>query len=308
MIIYWLKLHSGAPLPGCCPREEKMRGMASLLSATLFVAICLFHPVVYSQTPGSLTAETPESPITETPESSTAPTSESPMVQRNLFSPDRRPPSPDSPTLAGEHREAKTPPSAVQLDGVFIYGESKSALLRLKSQPHPGKRGPGEEAPASPYVTVSEGEQAGEFRVVKIDPRSVTLEKDGEVVEVKLFESNKVSPPVQAVPSTPAAGAQVKEANQQQPTTARDSRNIREPVAPNNGTPTTAIPRPVPPRPDRQAGVNSRRGTPAQPPNLPVATGDEAPPSPDLAIPPSDVQEVAPEDNEPEAAPSASAQ
>lgn len=290
-----------------------MRGMAFLLSVTLFVAIFLFHPVVYSQTPESLTAETPEAPITEIPESPTGPTSESPMVQRNLFSPDRRPPSSDSPTPAGEHREAKTTPTAVQLDGVFIYGESKSALLRLKSQPHPGKRGPGDEGSASPYVTVSEGEQAGEFRVVKIEPRSVTLEKDGEVVEVKLFESNKVSPPVQAVPSAPAAGAppagaQVKEANQQQPTTARDPRNIREPVAPNNGTATTAIPRPVPPRPDRQAGVNSRRGTPAQPPNPPTATVDEAAPAPDLAIPPSDVQEVAPEENELEAAPPTSAQ
>jgi hypothetical protein len=249
------------------------------------------------------------------------PTSESPMVQRNLFSPDRRPPSPDSPTPAGEHREARTSPTAVQLDGVFIYGESKSALLRLKSQPHPGRRGPGgagEEGSTSPYVTVSEGEQAGEFRVVKIDSRSVTLEKDGEIVEVKLFESDKVSPPVQAVPSTPTAGAppvggppagaQVKEANQQQPTTARDPRNIREPAAPNNGTATTAIPRPVPPRPDRQAGANSRRGTPAQPPNLPAATVDEAAPAPDLAVPPSDVQEVAPEENELETVPPAPAQ
>ncbi len=133
-------------------------------------------------------AQPPEPPM---PEDS------SPMVEKNLFSPDRKPPLPGAPSSTGDQKGEKNAPTAVQLDGVFIYGDKKSALLRLKGPSQGKKKG---DQPESPYVTVSEGEQVGDLRVVKIEARKITLEKEGEIQEVNLFETNKVSPPAQAAP------------------------------------------------------------------------------------------------------------
>ncbi len=132
---------------------------------------------------------------------SSAHSEEPPMVEKNLFSPDRRPGV--AGVAAPEQRESRSGPLSVQLDGVFIYGDQKIALLRMKSQPPGGAGRKGEET--SPYVRVREGDSVGEYRVTKIESRSVTLEKDGEKQDIALFAKNKISPPVQAMPTAPVA-------------------------------------------------------------------------------------------------------
>jgi len=89
----------------------------------------------------------------------------------------------------------------VQLDGVFIRGDTRKAILRVKGQ----IPGADKAKPQNPYVTVKEGEKIGDLQVVKIDFRSVSLEKDGQIEKIDLFASGKVVPPPPPVPATPAA-------------------------------------------------------------------------------------------------------
>jgi hypothetical protein len=123
------------------------------------------------------------------------------MVEKNLFAADRkRPPSESADTSA----KAAKPGMAlgnIQLDGVIIKSDSKRAVLRMKDQlaGAAGKKG----RPASPFVTVREGQMVGDYRVSKIESKSISLEKDGQTVTVGLFAKNKVVTPPSA-PPTPA--------------------------------------------------------------------------------------------------------
>jgi hypothetical protein len=148
------------------------------------------------------------------------------MVERNLFAQDRKPPT-DEPASAAPRKNAPgLSAKAIQLDGVFILGDRKEALIRLKS----GVPGKAKGKSQSPYVTVREGERIADYQVTKIEPRSVSLEKDGEAVVVNLFAEGKVAPPAPPVPSTPG--------------TAPERRNPAE--APH-GQGAMRMPRPVPP-------------------------------------------------------------
>lgn len=187
-----------------------MSRTAFILSASAFILFFLTTSLVFAQPPEP-----------------TAPEDSSPMVEKNLFSPDRKPPAPGSQSSAGDQKGDKTPPTAVQLDGVFIYGDKKSALLRLKSPTPSKKKGDHQE---SPYVTVAEGEQVGDMRVVKIEARKITLEREGEIQEVDLFETNKVSPPVQAPPKVQPATAP----QEQQPAAENAAAESQQPSTPEN--------------------------------------------------------------------------
>jgi hypothetical protein len=123
------------------------------------------------------------------------------MVEKNLFAQDRKPPPPET---ASSTPQAKTPGLSVntlQLDGVMIHGDNRKALIRFKGQvPHAMQ---GDKA-KSPYLTLKEGERVGDFQVVKIEPKSVSLEKDGQVTVLSLFAEGKVVPPVPAAPANNA--------------------------------------------------------------------------------------------------------
>ena len=80
-----------------------------------------------------------------------------------------------------------------------MRGDIKKALMRVKGQ----IPGADKAKPQNPYVTVKEGEKIGDLQVVKIDYRSVSLEKDGQVEVVKLFAEGKVVPPPPPVPAAP---------------------------------------------------------------------------------------------------------
>ncbi len=143
------------------------------------------------------------------------------MVEKNLFAPDRKPPLPE---LADTSAKAAKPGMAignVQLDGVIIQSNLKRAVLRMKNQPAGtvGKKG----QPASPFVTVREGQMVGDYRVLKIESKSISLEKDGQTVTIGLFAENKEVTPLPAPPgpapaqrpiAAPGVAAQEAGANQ----------------------------------------------------------------------------------------------
>ena len=123
------------------------------------------------------------------------------MVEKNLFAPDRKPPSPESTAPAPQANKPGLTAKAVQLDGIFIRGDIKKAIMRVKGQIPGADKGKAQ----NPYVTVKEGEKIGDLQVVKIDYRSVSLEKDGQIDVVKLFAEGKVVPPPPPVPAAPGA-------------------------------------------------------------------------------------------------------
>jgi len=123
------------------------------------------------------------------------------MVEKNLFAPDRKPPSPDAPDANKGPNKPGLSPKAIQLDAILSVGESRKAVIRAKV-PGPGP-GPQEKGKSqSPYTTVQEGDTVGEYRVVKIEPKSISLDKDGQIIVVGIFAEGKVAPPP---PPTPVA-------------------------------------------------------------------------------------------------------
>ena len=148
------------------------------------------------------------------------------MIEKNLFAPDRKPPSPEAAAAPAQSNKPGLTAKAVQLDGVFIRGDTRKAILRMKGQ----IPGADKAKPQNPYVTVKEGEKIGDLQVVKIDFRSISLEKDGQVEVVKLFAEGKVVPPPPPVPTTPAATPPSEAAKGQGPPGSQ-----APPVAPPGG-------------------------------------------------------------------------
>jgi hypothetical protein len=159
------------------------------------------------------------------------------MVDKNLFSQDRKPPSPESAVQTPQPNKPGLTAKSVQLDGVFIRGDTKKALVRVKGQ----IPGADKTKAQNPYLTVGEGEKLGDFHVVKIEPRSISLEKDGQTEVLNLFAEGKVIVPP---PPIPASQAPVAAPPQPGP-------------APPGGVqgPTGGQP-PQPPMPHGQVGVN----------------------------------------------------
>lgn len=156
------------------------------------------------------------------------------MVEKNLFAQDRKPPGPDS--AAPPPPQSNTPglsAKSVQLDGVLIHGHTKKAVVRFKGgQPSQGQHGKDKGKSELPFKTVQEGEKIGDYLVKKIESRSISLEKDGQVVTVSLFAEGKVVPPPPPVPASPSGpAAQGGDPNRQkggQPPQAGNPRNRRE--------------------------------------------------------------------------------
>ena len=127
------------------------------------------------------------------------------MVEKNLFAQDRRPPSPNAAPSAPQSNAPGLAIQSIQLDGVFIHGDSKKALVRYKGGGAPGKE-KRKNKQASPFTTVQEGERLGDYLVKEIEPRRISLEKDGQTVVVSLFAEGKVVPPAPPMPVAPGAG------------------------------------------------------------------------------------------------------
>jgi hypothetical protein len=122
------------------------------------------------------------------------------MVEKNLFAPDRKPPSPESVAATPQPNKPGLSAKAVQLDGIFIRGDTKKALLRVKGQ----IPGADKAKTQNPYIALGEGEKLGDFQVVRIENRSVSLERDGQTEVINLFAEGKV-----VVPPPPAPAASV---------------------------------------------------------------------------------------------------
>lgn len=118
------------------------------------------------------------------------------MVEKNLFSQDRKPPSPESAKPPPQANKPGVSVKSIQLDGVIVFGEDRKALLRVKGPTATGGKG----KQASPYVVVREGGRVGDYKVVKIETKSVHLEKDGQTETIALFAEGKVSPPIPQSP------------------------------------------------------------------------------------------------------------
>ena len=131
------------------------------------------------------------------------------MVEKNLFSPDRKPPSDEEPAAEpqpGRPAEVGLPPRSVQLDGIFIRGDVKKALVRVNHQILGGSRERGSDP--FPYISVSEGETIGDYKVYKIDFRSISLQKDNQLYTISLFMDGKVVPPPTPLPAAPVSPPQ----------------------------------------------------------------------------------------------------
>lgn len=118
------------------------------------------------------------------------------IVEKNLFSPDRKPPSPDSDSSSSASSSPAVPPKALQLDGIFIHGENRKALVRFKGQA-PGKD---KGKDSSPFVSVREGDKVSDYVVNKIGSKSIFVEKGGQTFELYLYASGKVLPPMAPAP------------------------------------------------------------------------------------------------------------
>jgi len=126
------------------------------------------------------------------------------IIEKNLFSPDRKPPSDEQPEQQPQpSKSAQTglPPRSVQLDGVFIRDNVKTALVRVNNQLLGEKRERGTDP--FPYMIVKEGESVGDYKVVKIESRSISLQKDNLVYAINLFMDGKVVPPATPLPAAP---------------------------------------------------------------------------------------------------------
>ncbi|MCK8600692.1 hypothetical protein [Desulfoferrobacter suflitae] len=217
------------------------------------------------------------------------------IVEKNLFSPDRKPVSDEE--AAPEKPGAKVsdvglPPRSVQLDGVFIRSGVKKALLRVNTRIL-GESG-GRTTDPFPYMTVSEGESIGDYKVFKIEPRSVSLQKDNQLYIISLFMDGKVAPPVTPLPAAPISPE--PPASAQSPSGAEAAGQIQQGSPPNN----QPQPVPDPNQPDQspqmtqppQQLLQQSAVTPA-PQQVPQALANPAPaavpqpPAPSIRQPPS---------------------
>lgn len=145
------------------------------------------------------------------------------LVERNLFSPDRTPPSlEESAAESGEDGLALSPES-IQLDAVLIFGEMEKALLSYPSADSPQiqRNLPPNIKGAAPRQRrssrhsarvqrenqwVVEKDQVANFTVKSIKSDEVQLERDGQDFVIYLHQQDKISEPDTALPTAPSEG------------------------------------------------------------------------------------------------------
>jgi len=178
------------------------------------------------------------------------------IAEKNVFSPDRR----DFPVPIGTGARQVVRPQIV-LYGVTIIGDYKAASMANPGRPlQKGER---------ETFTLKMGERVGEYKLAEVLPDRVTLEAEGDKFEVLLYDQSKSkrridvrteSKPAsitstQPVPSPPVPGL---------PTPA---------PKPTPATPSTVVPRPIPP----VGPVQERVTTPPVSPVSPTAPRPDFP-------------------------------
>ncbi len=115
------------------------------------------------------------------------------IVKKNLFSPNRTPPSP----VDNEQKvDSSLKLSDLQLDGIIFFSTQKSAVLRVN------KRLKGSPGKSSSYSVVREGELIGPYKVVRIYKDRIVVDYNGELHDLLLHRPGKrISPPPPPPPS-----------------------------------------------------------------------------------------------------------
>ena len=133
------------------------------------------------------------------------------MVEKNLFAADRKAPAAEGENASRTSKAEGLELLNIQLNGVMIQGDTRKALVRLKNVPLAGLP----PVPASQnnvkgrFVSISEGQQISDFRVSKIESKSISIEKDGQRFVFDLLAKNKIeSPPGQSLSPGVAPDAQ----------------------------------------------------------------------------------------------------
>ena len=104
------------------------------------------------------------------------------IVEKDLFSPDRKPPKQDPEAQKGDKSvEKKRLPANLQLFGVVLKGRSTKALLSNPDRRKNKKR----------YVWVTEGEEIGGYKLIRIHSDRVVLDKRGVRYELSLYAGKK---------------------------------------------------------------------------------------------------------------------
>ncbi|MDY0307850.1 MAG: hypothetical protein RBR18_15580 [Desulfovibrionaceae bacterium] len=121
------------------------------------------------------------------------------VVEKNLFSPERRPPSAPEIALTGRGQE-----QAIVVLGIVVIGSSSpSALIRFRQgRPMNGQTGP-------KHLLVRAGDQVGDYQVHRIDSGGLILERGEKRYAVPLSREGNVAPV--------SAGSGHEEAKEEQP-------------------------------------------------------------------------------------------
>ncbi|HBZ55612.1 MAG TPA: hypothetical protein DEO88_09415 [Syntrophobacteraceae bacterium] len=191
------------------------------------------------------------------------------MVERNLFSADRKP---LDTKIAEPGAEApKLPKGAVQLDGIFIHGDVRKAILRVN--PSFLKKTKNK---TDPFVSVGENEQVGDYKVVKIEPRSITLEQRGASFVIPLFMPGKVSPPPPKIPTAASPSPQPG------PSGAQPQPQVATPMQPDQPQPVSAAQIHPPGQPGAMplppGAIQTPPGGPGGPMEMPAGVMEMQPP------------------------------
>jgi len=121
------------------------------------------------------------------------------VVEKNLFSPERRPPSAPEIALTGRGQEQ----AIVVLGIVAIGSSSPSALVRFRQgRPMNGQTG-------TKPLLVRAGDQVGDYRVHRIDPGGLVIEGGGKRYAVPISREGNAA--------SVSAGSGHEEAREQQP-------------------------------------------------------------------------------------------
>jgi len=201
------------------------------------------------------------------------------MVEKNLFSAERKPMDAKAAEPAAE--APKLAKGTIQLDGIFIHDDVRKAILRVN--PSLLKKSKNK---AEPFVSVGENDQIGDYKVVKIEARSITLEQRGASFIIPLFAPGKVTPPPPKLPTAAGASPQPGPAGRPpQPQPAREMPPGQPPPAPGEQVhPAGQVyAAPIPPE-----GVELPPGAvrpspgPGAPMDAPAGAGEGQPPNVDM--------------------------
>jgi hypothetical protein len=208
---------------------------------------------------------------------------ESPMVEKNLFAPERKPvesqaaePKPEAPKMAK---------GSIQLDGVIIRGETRKAILKV----NPGLL-KDQKNKTNPFVTLGLNEQIGEYRIEKIEPRGITLESRGTTLEIPLFVAGKAAVAASSAAQAPGSVTIMSPTAPTQPGQAASGQvqpkippQVQPPVAPVAVVPPNQPQNIAPQQPANVARPNTPNPgrTVQRPPSFPAPPAVDQPP-PDM--------------------------